>query len=89
MTQEFAYVALGGLTIGFAKVQVDASGNTVDLASPRLLAFPVSGGAELAAETSCPCHSEELAFAKVRSRHGAAWCLGVKVCAAHRCLRDA
>jgi hypothetical protein len=30
-----------------------------------------------------------IGFAKVRSRHGAAWCLGVRVCAAHRRLRDA
>jgi len=89
MTQEIADVALGGLTIGFARVQVDAVGNAVDLASRRLLEFPAVGAGELTAEPPCPCRSEDLAFAKVRSRHGAAWCLGVRVCAAHRCLRDA
>jgi len=89
MTREFADVALGGLTIGFAFVEIDAGGNAVDLASPGLLSLPSSAAPEAKAETLCPCRSEDLAFARVKSRCGAAWILGVKVCAAHRCLRAA
>jgi len=85
MTQ-FADVTIGTLTIGFAKVEIDAGERTVALASPMLLAFP-SPAAPVKAEVTCPCRSEELAAAKVMSRHGAAWCLGVKVCVFHGCLR--
>jgi hypothetical protein len=70
-------------------LEIDAGGNAVDLASPGLLAFPSSAAPEVTAASSCPCRSEELALARVRSRHGAAWSLGVMVCAAHRCLRAA
>jgi hypothetical protein len=89
MAQEFADVALGGLTIGFAKVEIAAGGNAVDLASPRLLAFPSSTAPEVTVGATCPCRAEDLALARVRSRHGASWSLGVMVCAAHRCLRAA
>jgi hypothetical protein len=89
MAQEFGDVALGGLTIGFARVEVDAAGIAVDLAAPGLLAFPSSAAPEVTVASSCPCRSEDLTLAKVRSRHGAGWSLGVRVCAAHRCLRAA
>jgi len=87
MTQ-FADVTMGTLTIGFAKVEVDAGLGTAALASPELLAFP-SPAAPVRVEPTCPCRSEELASAKLMSRHGAAWCLGVKVCVFHGCLRAA
>jgi len=89
MAQEFADVALGGLTIGFARVEVGAGGHAVDLASPGLLAFPSPAAPEVKAEAGCPCRTEDLALARVRSRHGADWSLGVMVCAAHRRLRAA
>jgi hypothetical protein len=87
MTQ-LADVTIGSLTIGFARVETDAGERTVELASPGLLAFP-SLAAPVKAEMTCPCRSEELASAKLMSRHGAAWCLGVKVCVFHGCLRAA
>jgi hypothetical protein len=88
MTQ-FAYVALGGLTVGFAVVELDAGGNKVNLASPWLLNAPVAAPPEPRAAPDCSCRSEDLAFARLRSRCGAVWTLGVMVCAAHRCLRAA
>ena len=90
MTQ-FAYVALGGLTVGFAQVDLDADGITVNLASPRLLNTPLAVPAEPSAESepNCSCRSDELAFGRLRSRSGAIWTLGVRVCAVHRCLRAA
>jgi hypothetical protein len=87
MTQ-FADVTIGTLTIGFAKVETDAGERKVELASPELLAFPFPA-TPVKVEATCPCRSEELASAKVMSRHGAAWCLGVKVCVFHGCLRAA
>ena len=87
MTQ-FADVTIGTLTIGFAKVETDAGERTVALASPELLAFP-SPDAPMKVERTCPCRPEQLASANVMSRHGAPWCLGVKVCIFHGCLRAA
>jgi hypothetical protein len=87
MTHEFADVALGGLTIGFACVEVDAAGSAVELSCPGLLSCPSPAAPELKSCQCCRCRAEELAFASVRSRCGAAWSLGVKVCATHRCLR--
>jgi hypothetical protein len=87
MTQ-YADVTIGTLTIGFAKVETDATERTAGLASPELLAFP-SPAAPLKVQTTCPCRLEELPTATVMSRHGAAWCLGVKVCVFHGCLRAA
>jgi hypothetical protein len=89
MTREFADVALGGLTIGFAFVEIDAAGNAVDLASPGLLSCPSPAAPEVNAGRRCPCRAEDLAFARVKSRCGAGWSLGVKVCPAHRCLHAA
>ena len=89
MAREFADVALGGLTIGFAWIDVDANDVEVHLASPGLLACPTDAAPELRCCACCTCRPEDLAFARVRSRRGAAWMLGVKVCAAHRCLRPA
>jgi hypothetical protein len=89
MTREFADVALGGFTIGFAWIEVEPNGVEVHLASAGLLSSPTDAAPELRACGHCTCLPEHLAFARVRSRRGAAWSLGVRVCAAHRCLRPA
>lgn len=87
MTQ-IADVTMGSLTIGFAKVEVDAGRGTAELASPGLLAFP-SPAAPAKVETICPCRTEILPSANLKSRNGETWCLGVKVCVFHGCLRAA
>jgi hypothetical protein len=86
MAREHANVVLGGLTIGFAFVEADAAGQAVSLVSPWLLAHPRAAAHE-EAHSQCPCRTEELAFAQVRSRRGGSWSLGVKVCPRHMHLR--
>jgi hypothetical protein len=87
--REVADVVLGGLTIGFALVELDGRGDAVDLSSVMLYARASPSALETPEAQQCGCRSEELAFAKVRPRHGGTWTLGVKVCARHRRLRAA
>ena len=89
MSREFADVALGGLTIGFACVEINEARNAVGLACPGLFSVPMAGVPEVKSECPCTCRSEDLAFARVKSRRGAPWTLGVRVCAVHRALRAA
>ena len=89
MNREFAEVALGGRTIGFAYVEVNADWGTVGLAYPALLSAPSVDGSRPEPESTCSCRSEGLAFALVRSLRGSPWFFGVKVCPDHRCLHAA
>ena len=89
MGREHADVVLGGLTLGFAFVETDEGAGGVSLASLALLSHPTAAVTEAAALPACGCRPEDLALAQVRSRRGAGWSLGVKVCAQHRRLRPA
>jgi hypothetical protein len=89
MNREYAEVASGGRTIGFAYVEVNATWGMVGLAHPVLLAAPSVDEPEATAERSCPCGSEGLEFALVKSLSGPPWFFGVKVCPVHRSLHAA
>jgi hypothetical protein len=89
MAREFADVLFGGLPIGFATVETDATHGTPRLSSPVLFGVPSPSAKEPGEAPQCGCRSEDLAFARVRSRRGESWTLGVRVCKTHRRLRPA
>jgi hypothetical protein len=89
MAKEIADVVLGGQVVGYAQIETDAARTLAELASAVLFGHPSSVGSGGEEGRACACCPEGLAFAKVRSRRGDRWFIGVRLCATHCRIRPA
>lgn len=89
MAKEIADVVLGGQVVGYAQIEADAGRTSAELASAVLFGHPATAASNAEEGRPCGCCPEGLAFAKVRSRRGDRWVIGVKICATHCRIRPA